>query len=62
MSHYIKQIEIENYKSCKGLTVALTPYTPLVGYNNVGKSNILSALEWLVKEKLLSEGDYNDVN
>lgn len=62
MSHYIKNIEIQNYKSCKELTVVLTPYTPLVGYNNVGKSNILSALEWLVKDKLLAESDYNDVN
>lgn len=61
MSHYIKKLEIENYKSCKKLTVVLTPYTPLVGYNNVGKSNILSALEWLVKDKLLTEGDYNNV-
>lgn len=61
MSHHFKRLEIENYKSCKELTVVLTPYTPLVGYNNVGKSNILSALEWLVKDKLLSEGDYNDV-
>ncbi|HAS6969107.1 TPA: AAA family ATPase [Vibrio parahaemolyticus] len=60
MSHYIKKLEIENYKSCKELTVVLTPYTPLVGYNNVGKSNILSALEWLVKDKLLTEGDFND--
>lgn len=60
MSHYIKKLEIENYKSCKELAVVFTPYTPLVGYNNVGKSNILSALEWLVKDKLLSEGDYND--
>ena len=60
MSHYIKKLEIENYKSCKELTVVLTPYTPLVGYNNVGKSNILGALEWLVKDKLLTEGDYND--
>ncbi|MCV5639823.1 ATP-binding protein, partial [Escherichia coli] len=57
-----KKIEIQNYKSCKELTVVLTPYTPLVGYNNVGKSNILSALEWLVKDKLLAESDYNDVN
>lgn len=62
MSHYIKKIEIQNYKSCKELTVVLTPYTPLVGYNNVGKSNILSALEWLVKDKLLAGSDYNDVN
>lgn len=61
MSHYIKKVEIKNYKSCKELTVVLTPYTPLVGYNNVGKSNILSALEWLVKDKLLTEGDYNNI-
>lgn len=61
MSHYIKKLRIENYKSCRELTIVLTPYTPLVGYNNVGKSNILSALEWLVKDRLLAEGDYNDI-
>ncbi|WP_323753550.1 AAA family ATPase [Marinobacter sp.] len=60
MSHHIKKLVIENYKSCKELVVVFTPYTPLVGYNNVGKSNILGALEWLVKDRLLSDSDYND--
>ncbi|MGE6104814.1 ATP-dependent nuclease [Aeromonas veronii] len=62
MSHYIEKLSITNYKSCKSLDITLTPYTPLVGYNNAGKSNILSALEWLVKERVLSSEDYNNID
>lgn len=60
MAHYIKELKIKNYKSCRDLAIILTSYTPMVGYNNAGKSNILSAFEWLLKDKLLSEGDYNN--
>ena len=42
------------------MLIDLTPYTPMVGYNNAGKSNILSALEWLLDDKLLPPSDYND--
>ncbi len=60
MSHHLSKIQIKNYKSCRDITVELTPYTPMVGYNNAGKSNILSALEWLLDDKLLSGTDYYD--
>ncbi|WP_205713166.1 AAA family ATPase [Escherichia sp. E2562] len=26
-------------------------FTPLIGYNNAGKSTILNAIEWLFKKK-----------
>ncbi len=42
------------------MSVYLTPYTPMVGYNNAGKSNILEAIEWLLKDKLLSSEYYNN--
>lgn len=60
MSHFIEELKIINFKSCKNLTVKLTPYTPLVGYNNAGKSNILDAIEWLLRERLLESEDYNN--
>ncbi|WP_348728836.1 AAA family ATPase [Rheinheimera texasensis] len=62
MAHHISKLQILNYKSCKNLLIDLTPYTPMVGYNNAGKSNILSALEWLLDDKLLPPSDYNDPN
>lgn len=60
MSHFIESLTISNFKSCKQLAVQLTPYTPMVGYNNAGKSNVLSAIEWLLKDRLLSADYYND--
>ncbi len=62
MTHYITALKVENFRSCKQLRLSLAPFVPLVGYNNAGKSNILSALEWLFKERLLPSGDYNDVD
>ena len=62
MSHHLESLSIINYKSCKDLNIKITNLTPIVGYNNAGKSNILSAIEWLFKKKLLTENDYNDKN
>lgn len=58
--HRIKYVEIKNYKSIKYLKLILTDYTPLVGYNNAGKSNILEALEWFLKSGKLVDTDFND--
>ncbi|MGN2389587.1 ATP-dependent nuclease [Pseudomonas syringae] len=60
MSHYITKLSVQNFKSCRDLSVDLTEFVPLVGYNNAGKSNVLSALEWLFKDRLLSSSDFND--
>lgn len=60
MQHYIQRLVISNFRSCKALDVTLTSFVPLVGYNNAGKSNILSALEWVLKNRLLNEGDFYD--
>ncbi|WP_082970717.1 AAA family ATPase [Morganella psychrotolerans] len=51
MSVYIKSLDINNYLSCKNTSFELSPFTPLVGYNNAGKSNILSAIKWLLEKK-----------
>lgn len=60
MSHYVTELSVQNFRSCRDLRVDLTEFVPLVGYNNAGKSNILSALEWLFKDRLLSLSEFND--
>lgn len=47
----IKRIRIENFRSIKKLDFEPTMLTALVGKNNVGKSNILCAIELLLGEK-----------
>jgi putative ATP-dependent endonuclease of OLD family len=42
--HLLKNIEIKNFKSCTESKFILSDYTPLAGYNNRGKSNILNAI------------------
>ena len=58
--HHLTNIKIENFRSCTNVTLELDNCTPIVGYNNAGKSNILSAIEWLVSPRVLSKADYND--
>jgi predicted ATP-dependent endonuclease of OLD family len=58
--HQISEIEIINFKSCKKTNLLLEKVTPLVGYNNAGKSNILKAIDALVKGKGLNESNFND--
>lgn len=58
--HLLSEIEISNYRSIRLATFPLSAFTPLVGYNNVGKSNILSAISWLVKKQSLSTHDFNN--
>lgn len=60
MPHHIEKLSINNFKSCKALDINLTNFVPLVGYNNAGKPNILSAIEWLLKPKVLSLSEFND--
>lgn len=51
----LKRVFIQNYCSCQSLEVQLNAYSPFVGYNNSGKSNILRAISWLLKKSVLSE-------
>lgn len=62
MSHKISNIKIKNYKSLINTELKLSSFTPLVGYNNAGKSNCLSAIQWLLKKSALTEGDFFDVS
>ncbi len=61
MTHLLLEIKIKNFKSIKNETFELSAFTPLVGYNNAGKSNILEAIKWLLRKTSLSETDFNDV-
>ena len=45
----IKRIKIKNYKSIKEIDIFLSPAVNVfIGENSVGKSNIFSAIEWLL--------------
>ncbi len=58
--HHISKITIKNYKSIKDAEFPLSPYSPLVGYNNAGKTNILKALNWVIKKAFLPKSDFNN--
>lgn len=46
--HHLSRIHIKNYRSCRNIELALGNCTPVVGYNNSGKSSIVSAIAWLI--------------
>lgn len=58
--HKLSKIEISNFKSIKNSTFILNNFTPIIGYNNAGKSNILEAILLLMnKSSLTSNFFYN---
>ena len=60
MSHLLSEITISNFKSIRTESFELTAFTPLVGYNNAGKTNILEAIKWLLRKSALGEISFND--
>lgn len=42
------------------MSIDLENYTPLIGYNNSGKSNIISSIQWLLKKSSLPESSFGD--
>jgi putative ATP-dependent endonuclease of OLD family len=56
----LSKVQIENFRSCKSLEVQLSSFSPLVGYNNAGKSNIMDAIHWVLHHGALDEGDFYD--
>jgi putative ATP-dependent endonuclease of the OLD family len=56
--HYLESITVENFRSCTAAEFPLSPFTPLVGYNNGGKSNVLSAIRWLLRRSTLAQSDF----
>ncbi len=61
MAHRLSEINIQNYKSIISETFELSDYTPLIGYNNAGKSNILNAIKWLLRKGSLQNDSFNQV-
>jgi energy-coupling factor transporter ATP-binding protein EcfA2 len=53
-------LKVRNFRSCIDTELELSRYTALVGRNNCGKSNCLTALQWLVKKVTLGQEDFND--
>lgn len=57
----LSEVTINNFCSCHDLTVPLTGFNPIVGYNNSGKSNILRAINWLLKKSVQPAHMFHDV-
>lgn len=62
MTHLLSTITIRNFKSIRNETFELSAFTPLVGYNNAGKSNMLQGIKWLLRKTSLTETHFNDRN
>lgn len=60
MTHILSEITIRNFKSIRNETFELSEFTPLVGYNNAGKSNMLEAIKWLLRKTALSDSSFHD--
>ncbi|MCR9262527.1 MAG: AAA family ATPase [Flavobacteriaceae bacterium] len=60
MSHLLSEISVKNFKSIIHESFELSAFTPLVGYNNAGKSNLLDAIKWLLRKSSLSESAFFD--
>lgn len=56
--HSLTYVKISNFRSCRTTELSLNGFTPIVGYNNAGKSTILSAIEWLLAPAALAEADF----
>ncbi len=60
MIHLLSEISIRNFKSIKNETFDFSEFTPLIGYNNAGKSNMLEAIKWLLRKNSLGDSSFND--
>jgi len=58
MAVQLERIEIENFRSIISAMLELSAYTPIVGYNNSGKSNSIAAIQWLLRRTVLGSGDF----
>jgi energy-coupling factor transporter ATP-binding protein EcfA2 len=60
MTVYFSELRIRNFRSCIDTKLHVASYTALIGRNNSGKSNCLSALQWLVRRETLTVDDFNN--
>ncbi len=59
MTHHISRVGIRNFKSIKSVELQLGCFSPIIGQNNVGKSNILNAINWLIKPGAVESTYFN---
>ncbi|MCC5957237.1 MAG: AAA family ATPase [Natronohydrobacter sp.] len=57
--HHISEVRIQNFKSISDGVFPLSHYTPMVGYNNAGKTNIIRAIGWIIKRVSLPAEDFH---
>lgn len=50
---HLSEVTIKNFCSCDSVFIPLSSFNPVVGYNNSGKSNILRAINWLLRKSVL---------
>lgn len=58
----LESVNINNFCSCLSVSVDLSDFNPIVGYNNSGKSNILRAINWLLKKSVLTKHQFHTAN
>jgi putative ATP-dependent endonuclease of OLD family len=58
--HRISTLTVHNFKAIRYGTFHFSDYTPLVGYNNAGKSSVLEALTWVIKPSSIPETSFNN--
>ncbi len=56
----LNELSITNFCSCADVTVQLSAFTPVIGYNNAGKSNTLRAIFWLLRKSVLPATRFTD--
>lgn len=55
----VSRVDIDNFRSCQHLVVDFQRFTPIVGPNNAGKSNIIRALKWCISPEVLKLDDFH---
>ena len=60
MGHKLSELRVENFKSVKSEEFDISDYTPMVGYNNAGKTNILESIKWVLQKSSLKLNDFNN--
>jgi putative ATP-dependent endonuclease of OLD family len=60
MTVLLEKVVVRNFRSLSFAELPLSAYTPLVGYNNSGKTNAVSAIQWLLRKSSLSAQDFYD--
>lgn len=62
-SPYISRVRIKNFRNFKDIDIKLSHKQVIIGENNVGKTNLLRAIQLILDPKLTDEDRYlNDTD